>query len=394
MTDGAGRAVWREPTAYLLMATAMMAPLDVNVVGPALPTIARTFGLTDAGTGLVITMFALPGILTAPVIGIVADRYGRRPVVIPCLLIYGAAGVAVLAVDEFVFVLLLRFVQGTVGGSILASLALTVVGDVFEGRSMNTVMGMTSAAITVTASLAPAIGGALAAISWDAPFATYGLSVLVAGAVYLWLDEPVRDEGGDSVDLAYIREAFDAVPTTPALGLYGANLASFTLFFGGVLTAVSFLLSDSYGLGAGRIGSLITGAMLVSALIALLNGRFVRFATEQQLIGVGFVSYGIGLVGTWAAGSAAEVLVALVFFGIGHGLVLPSVASALAGLAPTRYRGGVMSIRTSLVLTSQAAGPPLFTIPAAIIGYTTVLLVAGGMAAIGGVVALAVLAVR
>lgn len=393
MTDGDGRSLWRDPTAYLLMATAMMAPFDVNVVGPALPTIAETFGLTDARAGLVISMFAVPGILAGPILGMLSDRYGRRPVIIPCLLIYGLAGVAVLAVQEFILVLLLRFVQGLVGGSILASLALTVVGDVYEGHTRNTMMGMTSASVTVTAALAPAIGGALAVISWDAPFAAYGLSVVVAAAVYLFLEEPVRNDNGGSLDFGYLRDALEAVPTRPAIGLYIANFASFALYFGGVLTAVSFILSDAYGLGSGRIGSLITGAMLVSAVVAVLNGRLVRYATEQQLIAVGFISYGVGLLGTWLAGSTTAVLGALVFFGIGHGLVLPSVASGLAGLAPTRYRGGVMSIRTSLVLSSQAVGPPLFTIPAAVVGYGPVLLIAGGLAAVaGGISVIAVVA--
>lgn len=392
MSGGDGRPVLREPTVYLLMATAMMAPFDVNVIGPALPTIRAAFGLSDAQTGLVITVFALPGIVTAPVIGMLADRYGRRSVIIPCLMVYGGAGLAVLIVEEFLLVLVLRFVQGTFGGSILASLALTVVGDVYDGTVQNTVMGMTSASITVTAALAPAIGGALAAIAWDAPFATYGLSVVVAGAVYLWLDEPVSGMGGGQANFAYLKTAVEAVPSRTALGLYAANFASFTFFFGGVLTGISFLLSNTYSLGSGRIGALITGAMLVSAIVALLNGRFVRYVTEQQLIGIGFLFYGVGLIGTWAAGSVSVVFGGLVLFGVGHGFVLPSVAAALAALAPTRYRGGVMSIRTSLVLASQAVGPPLFTIPAGVFGYQPLMLIAGGLAAAGGMGALVLLA--
>jgi ACDE family multidrug resistance protein len=79
---------WRSRRLYLLLATAVVAPLDVTIVGPALPAIADAFGVSSARSGLVITAFAAPGAILAPVVGMYADRLGRRRVIVPCLLVY------------------------------------------------------------------------------------------------------------------------------------------------------------------------------------------------------------------------------------------------------------------------------------------------------------------
>ncbi|MFB6101427.1 MAG: MFS transporter [Haloplanus sp.] len=376
---------WRSRRLYLLVATAAVAPLDVNIVGPALPAIADAFGVSSTRSGLVITAFAAPGAILAPVVGMYADRLGRRRVVVPCLLIYGLAGVAVTAAPNLLTVLALRVVQGSVGGSILASLALALVGDYYEGARRNAVMGVVSAAISFSAAAGPVLGGALAARSWDAPFYLYGSSVVVAALVYWYLDAPAADSesAGTTTDGSYLRAAMASLPARDALAVYGATFFGFTLFFGGVLTAVPFLL-EGYGLDTGRIGALVTGAMMVAAVVAVFNGRFARHLSNLGLVAVGFVGYAIGLAGVWAAGSAVGILLALGVFGAGHGLVLPSVASALSALAGPEFRGGVMSLRTSVILGAQAIGPPLFTLPATQlgIGYQLPMVFAGGGAAL------------
>lgn len=380
----------------------MVAPLDVSVVGPALPVIAEAFTVSRSRAGLVITAFAVPGALLAPVVGGLADRYGRRRVLIPCLLVFGFAGVAVSTVDAFPAVLALRALQGSVGGSIIASLAYTVVGDLYEGAQRNAVMGVVSGSVAVVAAVGPALGGALAESSWRAVFWVYGLSVAVAVVVLFALPEPTagkRPDGGDggektgaesdaaSDSRAYLREAVDALPVARTLGVYAAAFLTFTLFFGGVLTTVPFLLSDGFGLGAGSIGALITGATAVSAVAAFLNGRFARHATDETLVSVGLSAAGLGLAGVAVAPTLPAVAGGLVVFGAGYGLFQPSLASALAALSPARFRGGVMSLRTSVVLAGQAAGPPLFTLPAEAVGTGPPLFVAGAVGVAAGVAA-------
>jgi ACDE family multidrug resistance protein len=377
---------WRSPRLYLLLATAAVAPLDVNIVGPALPAIADAFGVSSARSGLVITAFAAPGAVLAPVVGMYADRFGRRRVIVPCLLIYGVAGVAVTLATDLWMVLALRAVQGSVGGSILASLTLALVGDYYDGPQRNAVMGVISAGISFSAAAGPVLGGVLAARSWDAPFYLYGSSVVVAGLVYYFLDAPAIEAESERSgrDGSYLRAAIASLPAREALAVYGATLAGFTLFFGGVLTAVPFLLEGTYGLESGRVGALVTGAMMVAAVVAVFNGRFARHLSNLGLVTAGFCFYAVGLVGVWAASSATGVFLALGVFGVGHGLLLPSVASALSALAGPEFRGGVMSLRTSVILGAQAIGPPLFTLPATRldVGYELPLAVAGVGAAL------------
>ncbi|WP_251342941.1 MFS transporter [Haloplanus halophilus] len=392
MTDD-GDVPWRSPRLYLLLAIAAVGPLDVNIIGPVLPAIAEAFDVSSARSGLVITAFAAPGAVLAPVVGMYADRLGRRRVIVPCLLIFGVAGVAVTLTTEFWTVLALRVVQGSVGGSILASLAMALVGDYYDGTRRNAVMGVVSACVSVSAAAGPVLGGVLAVRSWDTPFYLYGTSVVVAVLVYGYLDPPTEADGGGTgaesgttSEGSYLRAAAASLPTREALTVYGATLVGFALFFGGVLTAVPFLLEGRYGLASGRVGALVTGALSLAAVVAVFNGRFARYLSNLGLIAAGFVGYAVGLVGVWAAGSAAGVLLALCVFGVGHGLVLPSVASALSALAGPEFRGGVMSLRTSVVLGAGALGPPLFTLPAARVGYGLPLGVAGVAA---GVVAVA-----
>lgn len=354
-----------------------MAPLDVVLIGPALPAVAEAFSVSSGRAGLVITAYAVPGIVAAPLVGALADRVGRRPVVVASTLLYGLAGMAVALVptDAFPLVLLLRGVQGVVGGSILASLALTLASDYFDGASRNAAVGYVSAAVTVSAAVVPVVGGTLAAVSWRAVFLAYGASVLLAVVVVAALPEPTATSGSDPLSFADLRAA---VPTGRAVGVYGAAFVGYGLFFGGLLTATPFLLAGEFSLPAERIGALLTAASLVGAVVALGNGRLARYRSSLALLVLSFPAYGVGLV---LAGAGPTLLVlgaGLAVFAVGHGLLQPSLAAAVSDLGPPRARGALMSLRTSVILASQAVAPLAFTAPSALVGGTGVLLVAGG----------------
>ncbi|THE65314.1 MFS transporter [Salinadaptatus halalkaliphilus] len=378
--DRDGSIPWRSSTLQVILATMVVAVMGVSLIAPILPVIRETFDVTSAEVGLVITVFALPGIVLAPIVGVLADRFGRRPVLLPCLFVYGAAGTAIALVDSFSSLLLLRFLQG-VGGSGLTTLAVALIGDYWDGMQRNSIMGINSTILSVGTSIFPVVGGVLAGIAWNIPFVLFALGV-VLGLVALWtLEEPdvaKNDAGG----LEYVRDAAASVSLRDSFVLYGATFVIFVTVFGALLTLMPLLLDEQYGLSSSEIGLVLTGASVTSGIVASQNGRLSRYATNVELIGAGLAIYGVSLAAIGAvlhSGSVLSIVGAVVVFGVGSGLAIPSMNTAVSSFTPGRFRGGAVSLRTSFIHTGEAAGPAIFPLAAAVVGYQPVLVASGGI---------------
>lgn len=259
--------------------------MAVALISPALPAMQAALGINDAQAGLLITVYALPGIVLAPVAVMLADRVGRRAVLAVCLAGYGIFGSLIALTSEFTLILVLRFLQGCTAGSIIVTLAMTLVGDHFDGPARNAVMGATTAGLSFGVAVYPAIGGYLSTFGWNLPFALYALSAVVGRFVHLTMVEPDIDR--ESRTVSYPREVYRAVPTREAVALYGIILTKEVLLFGGVFTALPFFLNDAFALNSTEIGALTSVALLVTAVVASQNGRLAGRFSNRGLVATG-----------------------------------------------------------------------------------------------------------
>lgn len=363
--------------------------MGVSLISPVLPGLRDAFGVTDAQVGLVITIYTLPGAAIAPFAGLAADRLGRRRIIIPLLLIFGLAGSAIALTDSFTTVLALRFLQG-IGASALITLAVTLIGDHYEGQQRSAAMGANGSVIASGAAFYPLVGGALGAIRWNVPFAFYGVAVVLGILAVFLLTEPAVDTSRSF--RAYLDEIRAVILSPAILAVNGAVLLVFLLFYGAVLTAVPLLLSDDFGLGSDRIGILLSLVAVTSAAVSFMYGRFSRARTIPQLITIGFACYGSGLVGIAVADSIPLIGASLLVFGAGFGFMMPSVDLAIAEIVPEDLRAGTMGVRTSMLRVGQTIGPVVFTVsaqrlfPTTITGYRTLVFLAGAICVTAGVV--------
>jgi len=84
--------------------------------------------------GLLITAFTLPGIILVPIMGILADKFGRKKILVPSLMLFGIAGGSCFFFKNFSILLLLRFLQG-IGGIIYVILGMNTVFYIGSGFS-------------------------------------------------------------------------------------------------------------------------------------------------------------------------------------------------------------------------------------------------------------------
>jgi ACDE family multidrug resistance protein len=291
-------------------------------------------------------------------------------VLVPCLVGYGVTGGSIVVVQQFDVILALRAAQGGAASG-LVTLAVTLIGDTFDGARRNQLMGVNGAAISVGTAAYPLLGGALAELSWTAPFALYLLGLPVG---LLALRALPAGGGGEARGLGYFRDVLGAVPTRRTAVVYATYVVVFAVLYGAVLTALPLVLDRQYGLSALGVGLVLTASSVATGVVSTLNGRLALRLSGDRLVAAGFVAYGAGLGGVWLARSPAGVGVAILGFGAGMGLVIPSLDTITSSLAGREFRGGVTSFRTSAIRVGQTVGPTLFTTAAAVAGYRPLLL--------------------
>ncbi|WP_255198639.1 MFS transporter [Halorarius litoreus] len=379
------RVPWRSRTVQVVLASTALAPLGVPLVAPALPVIRDAFGVTDAQASLLVSAYFVVGIVVSPFIGILADRFGRRRVLVPSLLLFGLAGGATVLATDFTTVLVLRAIAGTAAAGIFVT-TVTIVGDAFEGVQRNAVLGVNTAVLSAGAAIFPIVGGALVAVSWETPFLSYLLALPLAGVAAVALEEPERARSAR--DVAYLRGAARAVATRGTAGLYTTSFLTEVLLFGTVFTALPLLLPAEFGLGPLLVGLVLTATEVTAIVAAALNGRFARRLSNGRLIAFGFACYGVGLVVAWAAPTVLLVAVGVAVFGAGVGLTMPCVDAEMSERVSGHYRAGALSLRNSTTFLGRAVGPVLFAGLAVTTGYRSLLLAAGVVAGVAALVAL------
>lgn len=379
------RIPWDSPTVRVVLASTLLAPLGIALITPGLPVIQARFGLTEAQTSLIISAYFVTGIVLSPVIGLLEDRIGRRPVLVPSLLLFSLSGVAIVFVPSYSMVVALRVVQGTAAAGIFIT-TVTVIGDTFEGAERSSILGVNTAVLSAGAAAFPIVGGVLATWGWNWPFALYLLGLPVGLYVYRALEEPPVDH--DRRGLASIAQVFHALSAREAALLYGSAFMIELLLFGAVITALPFLLASTFGVSPVGIGLVVTGSLAASAVSAAQAGRLTRWFSDDTIIVLGFASAGVGLVAAWQASTPLALGFAGIVFGVGWGVTLPSIDDEVSEYVPASLRAEALSLRNSATFLGRAIAPVIFTTLAVSLGYQTLMLAAGVVGFLAGLVGL------
>jgi MFS family permease len=304
---------------------------------------------------LLIVVFTLPGVLFTPALGVLADRFGRKKILVPSLLLFGVAGCACSLARDFNLLLTLRFLQG-IGAASLGSLNVTVIGDLYSKRQLVTAMGYNASVLNIGIPSYLIIGGALASLAWYYPFALSILAVPVGILVLTSLKSPEPKNSQDFKQ--YLNSAFHGIKNRQVLGLFSITLFMFIILYGAYLTYFSLLLGgENFRASPFLIGVITSSMGLTTAATSSQLGTLTKRFSEKTLIKAACLIYTLSLLLISFVHTIWLFLVPTVIFGIAQGMNMPSIQTLLARLAPIEYRAAFMSLNGMVLRLGQTLGP-------------------------------------
>ena len=178
-----------EKNMIIIFGVTLVAVMGISSITPAFPGIIKYFGISTQEVGLLIAAFTLPGIFLTPVTGILADRFGRKLVLIPALFVFGIAGFLCSFMNDFHWLLFFLFVEG-IGASGLSSINITLIGDLYSGEKRTALMGYNASILSIGTAAYPALGGFIAAFGWRYVFYLPLLAIPLGFFVLYGLNNP------------------------------------------------------------------------------------------------------------------------------------------------------------------------------------------------------------
>lgn len=377
-------ALIRDANLQTIFAVSLVAVLAVPTVTPVFPRLAEELGVGGGQIGLIITAFSLPGMILAPFLGMLADRLGRKRVLVPSLLLFALAGTTCAFVRDFHSLLLLRALQG-VGGAALGSVTVTLIADRFQGEARASAMGLNGSFLSIGAALYPTLGGLAGTIGTYYPFAFAAVALPVALLVLTRLSDTqerttlrVRDQfKGLGMSLLRAKVAV----------LFLAGILTGILFYGTYLTYLTLMLGQRFGATPAEIG-LITACMPASfALSASQFRRVSRVLSPPATIATSFLIYAVAVALMPMMPTQWALVVPVMLFGLAHGVNVPAQQVGLVELAPQVHRAAFMSLNTTIIRGGQTVGPVVVGVAYVAAGLTGTFvasaLVAAGAALVG-----------
>lgn len=345
------------PPILLVYVITVTGILNNTLLGPSIPDVLADLDRSDSAAGFVVAAGSLPGIVVAPLIGLLADRIGRRRVLVPCLAAFGIFGLAAAAAPSFELLVVARLLQGF-GTAGLINLAVVIISDHWSGEERTALIGRNAAVLTLGLAVAPAVGGGLADLAgWRVALVLYGIGLPIAAVAWRLLP---ADRPDVTVSLGeQLRGARTALNNPPIIAILASAVMVFVLIFGGFLTAFPVHLEEEFSLGASARGLIISVPALSASLVAFNLGRIRRRVPLRWLLNAAGTTYLLAFGALAGTSVLPGVVVATVLYGLGEGVFLPTLQDAVAEAAPPEQRGALIAVWVGFARLGQTIGPLL-----------------------------------
>lgn len=354
---------------FFLMVIALFNTMGMTMMGTVVPFMTLRYLNDPNNLAFVVawltSMYGICQLLAAPGLGLLSDRFGRRPVLFICLL-GSAVGYLLFGFGGSLWLLFLgRIIDGLTGGNF--SVLFAYIADITEPEERGKYFGLTGGISGIGFILGPAIGGLLANISYSTPFLVAAIIILldlVWG--FFFLPESLHKEHRVTEirvsDLNPLKQLGGVLTMANLRWLLLAGFL-YAFPFANLATLLTVLMRDSLGWNATAAGLVMTTVGVVDILVqGVLVGKLLPIFGDIKL-GIGsliLVAASYVLIGTVAlVASPILLLVGVVLFAGAGGLVENALRGLLSRQAGPSQQGLVSGASQSMQSLAMILGPLL-----------------------------------
>lgn len=327
-------SVW---TTILLAAAVALGPLATDMYLPALPSMGSNLAAGTDQVQLTLSIYMAGFALAQLVCGPLADRFGRKPIMIGGFILFAFASLGCALATNIDTLILCRFLQA-LGGSAGPVLGRAAIRDIYTPREAAHIMAVLASIMALAPAVAPTLGGLLlGGFGWASIFVALGAYALVMAVVVAFgIPEPLAPTNRQSLRIGHLLRNYRSIAVDPSF--IGYTLTNSLVFAGlfAFLSGSSFVLIDFLGVKAEYFGlyfASIVAGYVTGNLTAIRLGR--RLMPDQILqrglilcVAAGSLMAALALAGVF---SVSAVMLPQCLFMVGVGMVLPqTMAGALA----------------------------------------------------------------
>ena len=341
------------PILFLVMFLVM---IGFGIIIPVLPFYAEELGANTFQLGLLMAVYSLMQLIFAPIWGRLSDRIGRKPI-----MMIGITGLALSFFIQALSTELWMLFAARIIGGILSSAnmptAMAYVADITTPENRGKGMGIIGAAVGLGFVFGPAIGGIFSKSSMSMPFYLAGFSSLITLILVFFLLKETLQKKTEMVSSAEKPSLWQSF-RGPSSVLFILQLF-ISLSLSGLEATFAYFAAKKAGLNATDLGYIFmimgfAGAMVQGGLMGKLTKKYGEGKVIQGGIIVSAIGFGLILL----VDSFTTAAIFLTIFGIGNGVIRPSVSSLLTKTT-TAGHGSSTGLLSSFDSLGRIIGPPL-----------------------------------
>ena len=331
--------------------------LGFPIIAPALPSVRDAFNISTSDIGLVMAAYSAPGIIFIPVMGILADRYGKKKVLLPSMLLFAVGGTACAVANNTETLLLFRFLQG-IGACALATINVSWAADLFEDDERIKIMGYIGATQNIGSGILPIIGGVLASIAWFYPF-LISLMVLPLGMYLLiFMEKESQEKIAKSANTKnFITYAWQRLNDKIVIEIVFMTGAFIFIGFGALITYLPIFLKDTFNTPETIIGIIVGSRAVMGVITATRLSIITKYFSYRIIIFVSFLTLAVGMLIIPYSNNQWVIISTTMCYGGAFGLLRPSLQYLLLEHAPTNLRSTFASASNFGLRLSQTLSP-------------------------------------